>query len=136
MKFTKFSVILMLLCACIIPVSGHSLDKTVQKPIPPPPIRFGTIPVLQSLPLFVASEKGFFKEQGLIVDIVLFNSAMEKDIALSAGQIVGYFGDMLTPMVLQANGTNVRMVATNFNTTNEQRMFAVLASAQSKNLLV
>lgn len=97
----------------------------------PPSIPFGTIPVLQALPLFVASEKGFFKEQGLNVEIVLFNSAMEKDIALTSGRIAGYFGDLMTPMVLQANNTGIKITATNFNTTQEQRMFAVLAAPQS-----
>ncbi|MBA4389925.1 MAG: hypothetical protein C0399_03200 [Syntrophus sp. (in: bacteria)] len=133
MKFVKFVVMLTFLCTLILPVSTYSLATEKPASVATPPMRFGTIPVLQSLPLFVASEKGFFKEQGLAVDIVLFNSAMEKDIALSAGQIVGYFGDIMTPMVLQANGANVKMVATNFNTTNEQRMFALLASPKSKN---
>jgi NitT/TauT family transport system substrate-binding protein len=98
-----------------------------------PSIPFGTIPVLQSLPLFVAAEKGFFKEQGLNVEVILFNSAMEKDIALTSGRIAGYFGDLMTPMVLQANNAGIKITATNFNTTQEQRMFAVLASPQSAN---
>lgn len=92
-----------------------------------PLIQFGTLPVIQALPLFVAAEKGFFKEAGINVELIPFNSAMEKDVALSAGQISGYFGDMITPMVLTANGTIVKIVATYFNTKNEQRMFAILA---------
>lgn len=133
MKFAKYAVLLILLCTLVIPITSHSLTADKPVSVRAPHIKFGTIPVLQSLSLFVASEKGFFKEQGLSVEIVLFNSAMEKDIALSAGQIAGYFGDIMTPMVLQANGTNVKMTATNFNTTTEQRMFALLASPQSKN---
>ena len=93
-----------------------------------PTIQFGTLPVIQALPLFVAAEKGYFKEAGINVELVPFNSAMEKDVALSAGQISGYFGDMITPMVLTANGTLVKIVATYFNTKNEQRMFAILAA--------
>lgn len=90
-------------------------------------IQFGTLPVIQALPLFVAAEKGYFKDAGLDVELVPFNSAMEKDVAMSAGQISGYFGDMITPMVLTANGTLVKIVATHFNIKNEQRMFAILA---------
>jgi len=93
-----------------------------------PPIQFGTLPVIQALPLFVAAEKGYFKEAGLNVELVPFSSAMEKDVAMSAGQITGYFGDMITPMVLTANGTLVKIVAAYFNTKNEQRMFAILAA--------
>jgi NitT/TauT family transport system substrate-binding protein len=95
---------------------------------PSPPIQFGTLPVIQALPLFVAAEKGYFKEAGLNVELVPFNSAMEKDVAMSAGQISGYFGDMITPMVLTANGTLVKMVAAYFNIKSEQRMFAILAA--------
>jgi NitT/TauT family transport system substrate-binding protein len=98
-----------------------------------PEIAFGTLPVLQALPLLVAAEKGFFKDQGLSVNLVRFNSAMEKDVALSAGQIAGYFGDIMTPVVLKANKTPVKMVATIFNTPKSQRMFAIVASPKHLN---
>jgi NitT/TauT family transport system substrate-binding protein len=128
MKLAKPLIITAFLAILITSLGGRAW--TSEKP---PSIPFGTIPVLQALPLFVASEKGFFKEQGLNVEIVLFNSAMEKDIALTSGRIAGYFGDLMTPMVLQANNTGIRITATNFNTTREQRMFAVLAAPQSTN---
>ena len=126
MKFLKHLISSTLLLIFLTAICGFAW--TAEKP---PSIPFGTIPVLQALPLFVASEKGFFKDQGLNVEIVLFNSAMEKDIALTSGRIAGYFGDLMTPMVLQANNTGIRITATNFNTTPEQRMFAVLAAPQS-----
>jgi NitT/TauT family transport system substrate-binding protein len=107
---------------------GCSPSKQEKAEAPPSVVRFGTLPVIQALPLFVASKKGYFKEAGINVELVPFNSAMEKDVALSAGQISGYFGDMVTPMVLTANGTLVKIVATYFNTKNEQRMFAILAA--------
>jgi NitT/TauT family transport system substrate-binding protein len=95
-----------------------------------PVVNFGTLPVLQALPLFVAEEKGYFREMGIAVRLLRFNSAMEKDVALSSGQIAGYFGDMMTPMVLNANNIPVKMVATIFSTPKDQRMFAILASPQ------
>jgi len=96
-----------------------------------PVIHFGTLPVIQALPLFVASEKGFFGDQGLSVELVTFNSAMEKDVAFTSGQIAGYFGDTMTPMVLEANKVPIKMVATIFNTTGSRRMFAILTPPQS-----
>jgi NitT/TauT family transport system substrate-binding protein len=94
-------------------------------------IRFGTLPVLQALPLFVAAEKGYFREQGINVELITFNSAMEKDVAITSGQISGYFGDMLTPMVLSANKVPVKMVATIFSTPKTRRMFAIVSSPAS-----
>ncbi len=133
MKLLKIKTILLAVCIMGMVTNGYSKEITEKKAAIPVVIKFGTIPVLQSLPLFVAAEKGLFKEQGLQVEIILFNSAMEKDIALSSGQIAGYFGDIMTPLVLQANGIGVKIVAANFKTSNEQRMFAVLTSPQSKN---
>lgn len=125
MKPGKFFVAFVLSITLLIAAASQAAEKTNS-------FKFGTIPVLQSLSLFVASEKGFFKEQGLNVEIVTFNSAMEKDIAFTSGQIAGYFGDIMTPAVLAANGAKIKMVATNFNTTGEQRMFAILASPKAK----
>ncbi len=125
MKSMRIPVIF--LCAFIFFSTTHAMAAERSRQI-----KFGTIPVLQSLPLFVAAEKGFFKEQGLDVEIVLFNSAMEKDIAFTSGQIAGYFGDLMTPAVLAANGAKIKMVATNFNTTSSQRMFAILASPKAE----
>lgn len=98
----------------------------------PTKIRFGVLPVLQALPLFVAQEKGIFAKHGLDVELVPFNTAAEKDIALSTGSIDGYFGDLLTPIVLKANGPNVMIVATNYDTRKDRRMFAVLGKPGGK----
>ncbi len=119
-----FTLFMAVIIAMAIPLGA----KEAKDDKPLPVIHFGTLPVLQALPLFVAAEKGFFKEQGLAVDLTRFNSAMEKDVALSAGQISGYFGDIMTPMVLNANKTPAIMVATIFNTPKSQRMFAIVAS--------
>ncbi len=93
MKSVKLFLVLIFLCGLMLPSNTNPKEVAAKAPVMSSPIKFGTIPVLQSLPLFVASEKGFFKEQDLSVEVVLFSSAMEKDIALTSGQIVGYFGD-------------------------------------------
>ncbi len=116
MKKAERILFLFLIAIVIFPFSSHA-DK----------VRFGTLGVIQALPLYVAAEKGFFNQKGVQVELVNFNSAMEKDVALTAGQISGYFGDLMTPMVLNANGTPLSMVATVFNTTGSQRTFAILA---------
>jgi NitT/TauT family transport system substrate-binding protein len=98
----------------------------------PTKVRFGVLPVLQALPLFVAQERGIFAKHGLDVELIPFNTAAEKDIALTTGSIDGYFGDLLTPIVLKANGPNVMIVATNYDTRKDRRMFAVLGKPGGK----
>lgn len=95
-------------------------------------MRFGTLPVLQALPLYVAHEKGFFAKHGANVQLVPFNTAAEKDIALTTNSIDGYFGDLVTPIVLKGNGRDVLIIATNYDTRHDRRMFAVLGKPGGK----
>jgi len=98
----------------------------------PQKVRFGALPVLQALPLYVAQEKGLFSKAGVDVDLVPFNTAAEKDIALASGNIDGCFADLVTPSVLIGNGRDVRIVATNYDTRSDRRMFAVLGRPAGK----
>jgi NitT/TauT family transport system substrate-binding protein len=117
------------LVAALILVGAASVPCPVQAG---GPLRFGTLPVLQAMPLFVAAEKGLFAGAGVEVDLIPFQSAMEKDVALSTGEIDGYFGDLLTPLVLAANGISLRMVATCFQTPEDRPMFALLAAPRTE----
>ncbi len=97
----------------------------------PVKIRFGALPVLQALPIYVAQEKELFLKAGADVDVIIFNTAAEKEIALSTGNIDGYFGDLVTPIVLRGNGRDVSIVATNYDTAHDRRTFAILSKPGS-----
>lgn len=61
--------------------------------------------------LIVAKEKGYFKEQGLEIDIAFFISGAEMTGALAAKQLViGSFGDV-PAISLRAGGNPVRIIA-------------------------
>jgi NitT/TauT family transport system substrate-binding protein len=95
-------------------------------------IRFGALPVLQALPLYVAQAKGLFAKASLKVDIIPFNAAAERDIALSARSLDGYFGDLIASIVLIGNGLDIRVVATNYDSRKDRRMIAVLGKPGCK----
>ncbi|NHZ84448.1 MAG: ABC transporter substrate-binding protein [Planctomycetia bacterium] len=101
-----------------------------------PKLTFGTLPVIQALPIFVADDLGLFQKYGVNIDVIPFNSALESEIAISAKQIDGYFADIITPMILKANNTELQIVSTLFKTDNHQRMFALLAPPNSENLSI
>jgi len=67
----------------------------------------------------------------LDVELVMFNTAADKDIALVSGAIDGYFGDLFTPVVIEANGNDISIVASNYNTQFDRRMFGVLSRPNS-----
>lgn len=95
-------------------------------------INFGVLPALQALPLFVAESRGLFSKNGVNVDLILFNTTAEKDIALVSGSLQGCFADLVTPMILKGNGRNVVIAARTYDTRLDRRMFAVLSKPGSK----
>jgi NitT/TauT family transport system substrate-binding protein len=115
---TNLWIVCCLLAALLLPavVSAKKTEK----------IRFGTLPVLQALPLYVARDRGLFGKHGVAMELIPFNTAAEKDIALSAGSLDGVFADLVTPIVLRGNGRDVLFTAVNYTTSGDRRMFAVL----------
>ncbi len=118
----KGYIVVTLLAAALFLICLQTLAASPEKR----EIKFGVLPVLQALPLYVAQDKGLFVKNRVSVQLIPFNTASEKDIALSTGAIDGYFGDLVTPVVLKGNGRDVVIVAANYDTRYDRRMFAVL----------
>lgn len=95
------------------------------------PLRLGILPVVDTLPLIVGQEEGLFKEAGLDLELVSFQSALERDAALQAGQLDGYFGDLLNSILLIQAGQDLRIVTTAYHTRPDQRMFGIVAAPGS-----
>ena len=88
-------------------------------------IRIGVLPVVDTLPLWVAKERGLFEANGLDVELVSFDSALERDAALQAGKLEGYFGDLLNTVLLIRSGQPIRIVTTAYHTDAGRRMFGL-----------
>lgn len=94
-------------------------------------IRFGVLPVVDTLPLVVALDQQLFSQQGIDLKLIPFQSALERDAALQAGQIDGYFGDLLNTVLLIHSGQKIGIVTTAFNTHPDYRMFALVTAPDS-----
>lgn len=114
--------LLLLLAVSSVPVSPAAVAAAQQSA----DIRFGVLPVLQALSLYVARDKGLFEKEGVRVELIPFHAAADKDIALTAKSIDGNFGDLLTTVTLAGNRVPVTIVATNYYPEGDRRMFAVL----------
>lgn len=96
------------------------------------PMRFGVLPVLDTLPLQVAARDGLFAKHGLDVELVKFMSALERDTAMQAGQIDGYFGDLIATYLLISRDVPMRIVLTSWRTTPGYPMFGIALSPENK----
>lgn len=97
-------------------------------------IRFGVLPVLDTLPLHVAAREGLFEAQGLNVELVGFMSALERDTAMQAGRLDGYFGDLVATLLLIKAGAPLRVVAIAYESSPERRMFGIVTSPRKAGL--
>jgi len=95
-------------------------------------LRFGVLPVVDTLPLLVGQNAGTFSDQGIDLELVSFQSALERDAALQAGKLDGYFGDILNTLLLIQSGQQVKILTTAFHTHPGHRMFGIAAAPGSE----
>lgn len=117
-------IAVLLVLACLVVVPSVALAKDV--------IRMGIVPVVDTLPLLVGRETGLFATEGIDLQIVRFQSALERDAALQAGQLDGYFGDLLNTLLLINSGRKMAIVTTAFRTDPRHRVFGLIVAPDSK----
>lgn len=94
-------------------------------------IRIGILPVIDTLPLVIADSEGFFTREGIAVELVVFNSALERDAAFTAGTLDGAFGDLINFFLMVKNGIDTKLVCESYHTSEKSLMFGLLASPVS-----
>ncbi len=112
-----------LVLAMILPAGRTARAETV---------RIGVLPVLDALPLQVATQDGLFREQGLDVELVPFQSALERDMAAQAGRIDGYFGDLVAALLLLRSDVPMPALLVSYRTTPGHPMFALVTTPGRK----
>jgi NitT/TauT family transport system substrate-binding protein len=94
-------------------------------------LKIGVLPIEDSLPLVIAKEEGIFDKYGLNVDIVMFQSALERDSALTSGEVSAVVTDPLAVILLKNGGIDVRIVSICLGKTPQEGVFKILASPSS-----
>lgn len=92
----------------------------------PAAMKFGTLPIQDALPLWVAQEKGYLAEEGLpAFEVVVFPSEKERDAAFVAGSIDAFAGDLAACASLEAAGSGVTLATVMLGEGPEQTVMAV-----------
>ncbi|MDK2866322.1 MAG: NitT/TauT family transport system substrate-binding protein [Clostridiales bacterium] len=74
-------------------------------------LKIGVMSDVGAVPFFIASEKGFYEEAGVDVEIVVFKSALDRDAALQTGNLDATMADMLSIIFYNDADLPVKMVA-------------------------
>lgn len=94
-------------------------------------LRIAVLPILDTLPLYVAEAEGYFTARGINVELIPAASAAERDQLLQAGQIDGFITDLVALALYNRDATQVVAVRYAMVSTADFAQFRILAAAQS-----
>lgn len=92
----------------------------------------GTLATEDILPFWVAQDEGLFKEAGLDVQIVTFQSATELIAGVSSGEVDLAMTDIMVAASMFAGGTDIQMSWVTLGTTPEQGRFGIMVNGSSE----
>lgn len=124
LKLIIFLITVVVLSAC----SGeNNADNAVENVS----LKIGTMPSIDAFPLVVAKENGYFTNHNLDVEIVVFQSPVERDAALQSGQIDGTVTDIVSAALVLDGGTDVKITSVTSGVTPAEGPFAIMAAPNS-----
>jgi NitT/TauT family transport system substrate-binding protein len=94
-------------------------------------LKVALLPILDSLPFFVAEANGYFIEEGVVVEAVPVGSALERDQLMQSGEIDGMLNEMHSTAIFNREGTRLQVVMTSRKAYPDAPLFRVLAAPRS-----
>ncbi len=122
LKYILFGIILALILAGCVAQEKKTTETK---------IKVGILPIEDALPFVVADDEGLFKKHGVDVEVIKFQSAMERDAALTSGQINAVLTDPLAVILLRNGGVDVQIVSLCLGKTPQEGVFTILAAPNS-----
>ena len=108
-------LLVLIICLGLLAVTGCTSDTQQSadnsKNASDTTLKIGLMPDIDSIPFIIAEEKGFFKEEGVNVELQHFKSAMDRDSALQSGNLDGGVSDMLAAGFAKDGGFDVKMTS-------------------------
>lgn len=86
-------------------------------------LSIGLMPAVDSAPILLAQENGYFEELGLELEATIYTNANERQSALQAGELDGTMTDLIAYVNNQHNGFDTKIV------TSTDGSFAFLAGS-------
>jgi NitT/TauT family transport system substrate-binding protein len=128
----KFPIILLgvlfLLSACAPKaVSGTSTEA----PVNTRPLKIAVLPIIDTLPMYVAQQEGLFAKHGVNVEFVPVASAPERDQLLAAAGADGTINETLAVMLFNKEKPQMQVVRYALRPTEKNGHFFIIASPKS-----
>jgi NitT/TauT family transport system substrate-binding protein len=96
------------------------------------PLKVAFLPILDSLPYYVAAENGYFDDAGVTVEVVPVASALERDQLMQSGEIDGMLAELSTVAVFNQDAITLQAVTTARKAYPDAPLFRVLAAPDAE----
>ena len=94
-------------------------------------IRIVVLPIIDTLPMYVAEQEGLYTKLGINVEFIPVASAPERDQILQAGQADATVNEILSDMFFNKNGIRMQVVRYALLASQKAPHFFILTSADS-----
>lgn len=94
-------------------------------------LRLALLPIPDVLPVYVALEKGYFKELGVTVEPLSVGSAIERDQLMQAGQVDGMINEISGAANFNRDKTQVKIISVARSPIGDNPLFRILAAPGS-----
>jgi len=132
MKYHRFlSVLSLFLIAGFLGMAVSSCAPVPAARTEEPKLKLALIPVLDTIPIYIALQNGYFGEQGVDVELVPVKSPQERDVLLQTGQVDGVLTDLQGVGLLNKDSVKVKAVYTSRRPFPDAPLFRILASPKS-----
>ena len=125
--FFIFALTLLLITACG-PAAKPATEAPAMEPVT---LKIAVLPIIDTLPLYVAQEQGFFAKHGVSVELIPVASAPERVQLMAAGQVDGTINETLAVMQFNKDNVQVQVLRYALRPTESYGHFFILASRQS-----
>lgn len=99
-------------------------------------IRIAVLPVLDTLPIYVAEKEGLFDQHNVFVEVIPAGSAPKRDELISSSQADGMVNEVMSTIFYNREETRVQVVRYARTASANSPVFFILASGQSGNTFV
>jgi len=113
------------------PKDAYKTQPQPTAPASPVTLKIGQLPVIDGLPFWVAEQKNYYKDAGVVIELITFKSANERDAAIIGGQIDGMLADPIATTTLVASGTKLQIASVGLGATKAEGPIAILAAPGS-----
>lgn len=94
-------------------------------------LKFSVLPIIDSLPMYVAQQEGLFTKHNLNVELVPVSSGPERDQLIAAKQVDGMINEVLTTILSNKKDQNIVIVRFARAATADTALFSIIASVKS-----